>query len=137
MTVSRNPKSNLWITFLHGKRAAQMWVAFFFAPVAQWLEQRTHNPLVVGSSPTRRTSNLNNMEDNPQPKNGFLRKFIMQYKEKEMVFMVSHATADKGAQYVHWPLSRYTKDYINKTVDYSRENIPDIKKEKLVNEIFK
>ena len=24
----------------------------WFGPVAQWLEQGTHNPLVVGSSPT-------------------------------------------------------------------------------------
>ena len=24
--------------------------------VAQWLEQRTHNPLVTGSSPVRRTT---------------------------------------------------------------------------------
>jgi hypothetical protein len=25
------------------------------APVAQWLEQRTHNPLVLGSNPSGRT----------------------------------------------------------------------------------
>ncbi len=25
---------------------------FIFGPVAQWLEQGTHNPLVVGSNPT-------------------------------------------------------------------------------------
>ena len=27
-------------------------VLLHFGPLAQWLEQRTHNPLVVGSSPT-------------------------------------------------------------------------------------
>ena len=30
----------------------------FFGPVAQWLEQGTHNPLVVGSSPTGPTTGL-------------------------------------------------------------------------------
>jgi hypothetical protein len=29
---------------------------FCAGPVAQWLEQRTHNPLVLGSSPSRPTS---------------------------------------------------------------------------------
>ena len=28
----------------------------FFGPVAQWLEQRTHNPLVLGSSPSGPTT---------------------------------------------------------------------------------
>lgn len=32
---------------------------FLHAPVAQGIEQRTSNPLVVGSIPTRRTSKIN------------------------------------------------------------------------------
>ena len=31
------------------------------APVAQWLEQRTHNPLVTGSSPVGRTKLFKNI----------------------------------------------------------------------------
>ena len=27
-------------------------IFYFKGPLAQWLEQRTHNPLVVGSNPT-------------------------------------------------------------------------------------
>lgn len=39
-----------------------------FAPVAQWLEQLTHNQLVVGSSPTRRTTNTTfQMDQTPRP----------------------------------------------------------------------
>jgi hypothetical protein len=30
-------------------------------PLAQWLVQRTHNPLVVGSSPTGPTNPINNL----------------------------------------------------------------------------
>ncbi len=32
--------------------------SFCYAPVAQWLEQRTHNPLVTGSSPVGRTIDI-------------------------------------------------------------------------------
>ena len=37
------------------------------APVAQWSEQLTHNQLVVGSSPTRRTQNTYDMQHKISP----------------------------------------------------------------------
>ena len=36
------------------------------APVAQWLEQRTHNPLVLGSSPSGGTMSLVRIMDNTE-----------------------------------------------------------------------